>query len=115
MDKFKEWCTTPFHLGRGITYASPVKNVTFEACLATILGFMGFLFMHLGVGASHLTMNLVGDAHKVVAFVSFMVARQVVVPTLQARLLHMRKVLAWLVYEARDDAERKAQLKDVEG
>lgn len=41
--EFREWCTTPVHLGRGTSYPNPVANITFEGCEDVILGFMGFM------------------------------------------------------------------------
>lgn len=41
--EFREWCTTPVHLGRGTSYPNPVVAITFEGCEDVILGFMGFM------------------------------------------------------------------------
>ena len=40
---FKAWCTEPFHLGRGMAYPNPVKEVTFAWAQETIHAMCGFL------------------------------------------------------------------------
>jgi hypothetical protein len=41
---FKAWCMEPMHLGRGMQYANPVKDITFEGAMDCVHGFMGFMF-----------------------------------------------------------------------
>jgi hypothetical protein len=43
LDTFKLWCIQPLHLGRGVAYPQPVKEVTFSGAQDTIHAICGFL------------------------------------------------------------------------
>lgn len=46
---FKAWCKAPMDISRGLTYSSPVKEITFEGCQETIMCMMGCCFKVIGM------------------------------------------------------------------